>query len=289
MKRKKINNGLFLISLTGFLYNFINYFYLRSVLIPSLQKPTPQMINIGNIIIFSLIWIGIYHLYILFQVLKSLPSSEKIWFQSGYLVFLILSGITLLSDATLLSEIGKEYLLWNVKGQWIMLFGFTLFHLVVVVIGFYTVQKKPFNSINLFEALKSDQDIWFLTLNQIGAICGLLGFVAFILSLTIPMPERFRDDLLLIFSTLAAIPWIAFMIFWIYKNRKKTPSQWLDEKQSQDSTVAAFITLIISMPLIIILTFTTGANIIPLSSSFWLALTFFVQLSIFSITVTSRN
>ncbi|MAT44948.1 MAG: hypothetical protein CL609_21660 [Anaerolineaceae bacterium] len=289
MKHKKINNSLFLISLAGFLYNFIGYFYLRSVLVPSLPKPTSQMITLGNFLIFSLFCIGIYHLYILYQILKSLPSSEKIWLQSAYLVILILSGITLLSDVTLLSEIGKEYPFWNVTGQWNMLFVFTIFHLFIVVVGFILIQKKPISSINLFEALKSDQDIWFLTLNQIGAICGLLGFVAFILSLTIQLPDRFRDALLLIFSTLAAIPWIAFITFWFFKNRKKTPSQWLDEKQTQDATIAAFITLIISMPLIMISTFTTGANLIPLSSSYWLALTFFFQLSIFSITVTFRS
>lgn len=289
MKNKTGNIILFALSLVSMTYNFIVYRYFQRSLVPSLPEPTQEMINLGNFVILALFFIGIYHLYLLIQSLRSLSSQTKLLWQSMFLVMLILSGITLLTDATLLSENAKEYQLWDISGQWMMLFGLSLFHLLTFILGFINLQQSPQPMGKFFETLKKEQDIWFVALNQIGVICGFLGLAAILGSLFFPIPDRYRQSLLLIFTLLAVTPWATFTIFWFFKNRGKKPAQWLDEKQILDSAYAAFITLIISMPIIAIAILITGINLITLTTPYWLVLVFSIQLSVFSFTFLKRT
>lgn len=288
MKNKLTNLILFLLTFVAIITNLIIYIFLRKTLVPALVEIPPHINNLGAIVILSIIVIGIYHLYLLIFFLKTL-NEESLSILAYYLVFLILSGITLFSVAALLSDIGKEYRLWDVSGEWNLLFGFTIFHLVTILIGFTLSLKHKPGTTSLWEGIKSARDIWFISLNKIGALCGILGIAVFAAALIIPIQERFRISLLLILSILVFLPWGSFTLYWFFKNRNTTPNTWLDEKLSLDSAAAALITLIISMPIIAVSIFVSATSILTLSSPFWLVLIFFIQLSTFSISILCRN
>ncbi len=288
MKNKPVNHILFFGSLILMLTNLFIYRYFRLNLTPQLIDLPPIITNLGLVVIFSLFISGIYHLYLLFNFLKSI-TDESHPYHAYYLVFLILSGITLLSDAALLSDIGKEYLYWDVSGEWNLLFGFTGFHLLTMLIGYFLSLKTTPPSTSIIAVIKSAQDSWFLSLNKIGALCGVLGVAVFLSALFIPIQEQFRTALLMVLSILVIIPWGSFMLYWFFKNRSLKPKAWLDEKQTLDSASAAFITLLISMPLIGLSIFASASNLLVLATPFWLVLVFFTQLSIFSIILLRRS
>ena len=106
MKNKTLFSILGIASLVMLAYCLVAYIYLQSTMTPDLPELTEGIKTIGNMTIPALAVVGVYHLVLLFNALKTIKAS---FINSFYIVCIVLSGITLLSDLTLLSDIGKEY------------------------------------------------------------------------------------------------------------------------------------------------------------------------------------
>ncbi len=289
MNKQWITNLLAALAILGIVYCIAAFLYMQPRLTPELPALTDTIRNLGNCTIPAYIFIGIYHLILLVSALKTLADKEKSSFShSIYVALLILSGVTLLSDVSLLSDIGKEYTLWDVSGEWLLLYGFIALHFIVMIYGTYSRIKNRAPEQKLFEAIKNGNDVLFVAMHQIGFVCAFLGLASVIVSLISDVAQPYRTALMLLLSGLAVIPLVSFAVYWGIKNRRKPVSVWVDEKQMFDSAIGALIANAITLPLIVLL---IAASLIEvtLPPSFWLALIFFINLGVFTATIMLRN
>ena len=289
MNKYKIANILAALSVIGIVYCVIAFLYIQPRLTPE-TTTLPQLIRtLGNITLPIYILLGIYHLVLLVSALKLFVDKVKgTFFHSFYVVVLILSGITLCSDITLLSDIGKEYRFWDVTSQWWMLYGFMSVHLVVVIYGTISRVKNHGKGQPLFEAIRTGNDTLFVGMNQIGFVCALIGIAGVFSSRIKAITQPYQTGYMLLLSGLAIAPLVSFFIYWAIRNRGKPASTWFDEKQISDTSFGALIALCVCLPLLVLLT--AGSMIFTtLPAPFWLILTFFITLGVFSGAVILRN
>ena len=222
-----------IIAILLMLYCIGAYIYLQQSLVPSLAEPTALMQTIGNICFPALLIVGLYHIVLLVRKLKSLTGR---FLDAAYVVMIVLSGITLLSDLTFLMDIGKEYRLFDVTGEWMMLYGFTAFQLITVVIGFVLILKKEPIKAHLFRIDNSEQENLFLSMHHIALVCGALGLIGVALSMTgLIVPLQFRTALMIVVSVLVICPLVLIILYWLVSMAKSRRGEWTDEKQRADT------------------------------------------------------
>jgi hypothetical protein len=272
------------LSILGTAYCLAAYVYLRSQLTPAMPDPTPAVEWIGVLALPALAVVGIYHLVLLvraFQRLGEMPAGR--FFFSGYLVAIVVSGMLLATEPVQLLEIGKEYVLFDVSGQWLFLFGSTVFHLAVVTIGFFSLRAAaagPFDS---------RSDAFFATMHQVGIFCGVLGILGDISYTEWDVIEQYRAFLILPLSALALLPWGTILAFLLFRNRTKPLSAWFDEKQTADMAVASLGTMMVMLPLLIVLSaFDLSVGLNP-PVAFWCMELFFLCLVVFSCAALIRS
>ncbi|HPQ47223.1 MAG TPA: hypothetical protein PLP30_07645, partial [Clostridia bacterium] len=83
------------------------FLYMQPRLVPQLEQLTPMLEGMSIFIVIAYFIMGIFHLVILKTALEWLSGRLL---DSLFLTGVVFSGITLISDAVQLSEIGKEYL-----------------------------------------------------------------------------------------------------------------------------------------------------------------------------------
>ncbi|MCG8515930.1 MAG: hypothetical protein MI740_17530 [Halanaerobiales bacterium] len=292
MKNKKLLINVFsIITLLLFAYCLFAYIYIQSQLTVTMPEPTRVVKILGSITIPALLIIGLYHLFLLVHALKILTTkTEKIFSSSVYIVMIVLSGITLLSDIILLSDISKEYLLWDVSLQWLMLYGFTVFHLLVVLAGIISVQKNPVANLKLFKEIDRGSDNLFLAIHYIAFTTGLVGISGIIFAMTgLVVPADFNRHFMLIAVRLALFPLTLIIVYWVVKMRNKPLREWIDEKQLADTSFGALASLFFTLPLYALICLIDLFTVWSLPVSFWVMLIFLIQLVVFSTVVIIRN
>lgn len=288
-KTKRTNLILFILAALAAVYTTAVYAILQTTLSPALDPLPEWLFNLGNTLAFSFLLIAIYHLYLLFRTLRSLPNTRNPFWYAAMLVGVILSGIFILADITQLGDIGKEYLYWDVSGAWFMLYGSMFGHLLFMVWGFLTVRSLPAAEETFFQQMRAGNDVLFQVLNNIGVFCGLLGFIGIAASNWATIPERFRSGAMLIFSLLAVLPWASLLAYWAIKNRKASLGKWLDEKQMVDTAKGALVSMAVVMPLLAVLTLVSVLSPGLSQMPYLLAALFFLQLLMFSVSVLRQE
>jgi hypothetical protein len=268
-----------LISVVSLLYCLFAYIRLQSALTVG-GAQTENVKILGIFILPALAMVGIYHLMLLIGALKT--ASGK-FVDSVMITLVALSGITLFSDVTFLSDIGKEYLYWDVTGEWNILYGFTAFHMIVVVWGLlrggtagaYTSSAK--------------NDRFFLSMHRIGLLSGLLGLGGVMMANTgLIVPPRYAAQIAILLAGLALFPLALFLFYCINKLRHISLREWLDEKQLNDTAFGALMSIVLSVPLYGLICVFDVIHITLPASSLVLGL-FFIQLSILSLALIIRN
>jgi hypothetical protein len=278
------------LSIAGLAYCLAVYLYLRAQLTPAMLDPTPAIELIGALALPALAVAGIYHLVLLvraFQILAGMPAGR--FLHSVYLVAVVLSGLTLATEPVQLSEIGKEYIVFDVSGQWLFLIGSTLFHLAVVVIGFFYTRRVAGGISATVRAIDSRSDAFFTTMHQVGILCGLLGILGVASYTHWGVLERYRVFLILPLSVLALLPWGAILAFLIVRNRNKPLSAWFDEKQTTDTAVGALCSMMVVMPMLVFLSAVDLRVTLEPPLAFWFMVLFFLCLTLFSLCVLIRS
>lgn len=290
-KGKLLINAFGLLSMIGMVVCFLIYLHIQPLLTPEMPIPTPEIQILGPITIPLIFLAGIYHIFLLLFALESFSNDiNHIFAHSLYIALILLSGIFILSDVTLLSDIGKEYTLWDVSMEWQMLYGFTIFHIITMVIGFFLNRNRAtFKFQKILGAINNGNDALFIAIHQIGLICGLSGVACVILVVYIPIAERFKSAWLMALSFIAVIPWAFIIIYWIIKSRKKPLAAWIDEKQFSDTAIGALIMGGAFMLLIGIFYILDITHTIIMPTSFWFSLMFFIYLLGFSAVIVIRN
>ncbi|MCD4672962.1 MAG: hypothetical protein K8R77_09895 [Anaerolineaceae bacterium] len=243
MTAKKILIGLGALAVLAMSYCFWAYFKLRALLVPSLTELTPQIDRITIGIVFSIFIIAIFHLFLLVMSVRRLTAQEPPGFlNAAFFSAVIFSGILILSDAALLHDLGKEYLIWDVSVEWTMLFAISGYQLLVMLVGlFLQARTAPQPDVMLFERIRCGDDAVFISLNQVGVVCAVVGLVLLFPPNLLPLAERYRVSWLLALAGLAVAPLILIALYWLLRNRQKKLNALLDEKQIMDLTFGAFL------------------------------------------------
>lgn len=288
MKTKKgCINTFSTIAFIMIIYCLMVFVYIQSELTSDMIELTNTVKTLGNFTILALFIVGLYHLYLLVHALKILTGKMK---HSIYVVLIILSGIMILDDLILLSDIGKEYLLWDVSTEWIILYCSTALHMLVMICGLISLKKTTVNDIKLFKAFNKSSDILFLSLHQTSFISSLLGICGIIFAISgLIVPERFSVHFMMLLAGLALFPLIIIIIYWMVKMRKKPARNWIDEKQMSDTALGALFGLLLSIVIYLFIFVLDLLNVLIMPVSFWILLIFFIQLTIFSAVIMSKN
>jgi hypothetical protein len=236
------------LSVLGMAYCLAAYAYLIPRLTPNMPEPGESDNRLGAFVALAILVAGVYHLILLVRVIRSLgrmPSGR--FLHSLYLVAVVVSGLSLATEPVQLSEIGKEYVLFDVRGQWAFLIVSTIFHLAVMTVGFFYTRRKGSG------AVESRNDAFYITMHQVGIVCGALGIMGLISFNQWGVPERYQPLLILVLSALALTPWIIILVFLMAGNRTKPLSAWFDEKQATDTAVGALCAMLAAMPAMVAL------------------------------------
>jgi len=256
------------------------FLYMQPRLVPQLEQLTPMLEGMSIFIVIAYFIMGIFHLVILKTALEWLSGRLL---DSLFLTGVVFSGITLISDAVQLSEIGKEYLYWDVSMQWYFLYGFALVHLIVAVFAFIKVFNKKERPVITGDAL-------FYSLNQmllIACSTGLAGII--ISSIWMPVAIEFMATFIILAIGLSFAPVVLFILYWLWKKRMQSFSDWFDEKQLSDIARSALISFLFSLPVYFTAFTTEAMNSRIFPSYVWIMIIFFFQTALFSVSVLART
>ncbi|NSW52127.1 MAG: hypothetical protein HPY85_06455 [Anaerolineae bacterium] len=276
-----------ILSLVGILYNVGAYRYLQHILVPSLQVIPPAVDRITIGLALAFFTLAIYHLTLLVFTLRLVSHLQTRFFLGAFwLVLLVTSGVLILSDITILHDQGKEYIYWDISGQWNMLYGITGLHLFVAVTGLFLLWKQPLPpTASLFSKIEQDEGALFYLLHIIGLICGLAGLTIINIPELIDLADRYRNAWLLALSILAALPFVSFGLYWLI--RKRGPA--LDEKQLADVGGGATAALLVSFTGLLLHLIMQNVQQIILHDNNYLIFLIFLQLTVYAGTVALRN
>lgn len=260
--------------------------YLRQVLVPSLEIITQTINTISIILIPLFIIVGLFHIFILIFLLKKIVTVEKnLWIHSLSIVLTILSGILLLVDVVLLLEIGKEYLLFDVSNEWILINIHTVIHFITIGLAYLVLRKKAASVIGFFEEIENGSEQMFLGMYQVmffSSLFGMLGILFVMINVMDNVTfENYNLEISVICSILALAPILIFMMYWIIRFRKVPIRDWLNEYEFVITVKAIIYSLVIGW-IVSYLGFKLAVKNVDFPILIWLLFTFFAQLLMIS-------
>ena len=289
--RKMGFNLLGILSFLGLLGSLWIYRTLQPQLIPANAIPTPEMNSLGNLPVPILFISAIYHVILFLYALQFYRSEPRILFlHSLYVVGLILSGINLLTDVTILADIGNEYPYWDINGYWVYLYLDTVFHLGIVGLGLvFTWNAPEFRMKDLFQQIRNGDDFIFRSIHHMGLICAVIGFVGIYWAVRYDVGESYRAGYVLLAVVFALFPRAFMVAYWGIRNSKKPLLEWMDEKQFSDMAFGSLVMTTVSMPLIAGFAILSGMQVIQMPGYAWLMLVFMLMLGCHSLVMVWKN
>jgi len=202
-----------------------------------------------------------------------------------------LSLFLLAVDVMMLRDIGNEYMAGHdLSGEWQMVFAgqvvHTLFAMLLLILS--VVANRLLSKKSITTTAVKDEAL-FLTVNKIGIISSILGFVCLFLPGWIGVPQAHLNGLLFLLCIVFLIPYGLATAYWFFTKRRERPAEWYDEKQFTDVTRSAFITLVITIFATIIFYFFLSIKIIDIHTTFCLPAYLFLTLLLFSASTLYLN
>lgn len=263
-----------------------------SILYPQVTQLLEQQPNwetYGIVAVINITVIAFYQLFSVLALLAQLISQRKTSFMIVAAITIgIISGLMVVGDISLLSDIGSEYQAgWQTRGEWWILFGSYGLHILSLVLGILSLIG------NLKEEERSEEqvlkdEVLFFSLHSTGVICGALGLIGVAAGLFSQLSLWMMERIVVVLSSLVLAPYLVILTVWLFRHWFGESSPILDEKQFQDLANAGLWTLIIMIPSMIIffgfqLSFPDHRSWTVL----WLPLLIFFSLAIFS-SITMR-
>ncbi|WP_430973296.1 hypothetical protein [Sunxiuqinia rutila] len=225
------------------------------------------------------------HITIILSVILNLKKQANS-FLAGVLLLIIgtLSLIAILPHWGALTDILKEYpqgfpINSELKAIWIAQSLHGLF-IVYALIHFIRL-KKAQKSKNQSLSLVSEQ--LFISLNVVGIVCGLTGLLLVTAEYYLRTNPQTYKWIVIPYSVFVFLPYLLILIGWFIHAVRGRQSGWYDEKQRFDIYKSATVTLVSSVPIMLVLFFSNFNNITGIISMLWLPFYLFIVLLIFSI------
>jgi hypothetical protein len=195
----------------------------------------------------------------------------------------IISGLMILGDITLLSDIGNEYEVGlQTRGEWQILFASYGLHLVSLVLGLLVLIRNLNQDHKPQEKALKDE-VLFLSLHSTGVICGALGLTGVSAGILSQLSLWMMERIVVIVSLLVLSPYLVTLAIWLFRRLWGESSPGLDEKQYQDLAAAGLWTLIAGFLAAAVF---FGFQLTPLAKEAWQVLWFplliFLSLGLFS-------
>lgn len=200
-----------------------------------------------------------------------------------YIALIISGGISLLfvfSDVALLSDIGKQYRHGLSQPEWLVLYVVMGFQ-VLTALAYLTFHLFGFRQENLLEQVALDSNI-FLIAQYVGILCGLMG-LAFS-SLGYIYPRGWNQDIHTTTGLIVLlIPYGLVVGYWLLTKLQEKERLLYDEKQRQDIGKSAFMTLILSVVIMVSVFIANYNNLGGVTCVLWLPIYLYSALFLFSL------
>jgi hypothetical protein len=275
--------GLGLLSAVAVIFNIIIF----SILYPQvtqLMELDPSWESYGIVVGVNIIIVSLFQLISVITLLTYLIVEKDTYtLMIVAIVTGILSGIMILGDMALLSDIGKEFEQgWQTRGEWIVLFisyGLHVFSLIATLIS---IIKNLNRDKDTQEQVVKDE-VLFLSLHSTGVISGWLGLIGVVAGLVSGLSLWYIERLVILLGTMVLTPYVVILGIWTLRRRLGNLEPGLDEKQYQDLSSSGLWTLVITFPVMLVF-FIFQLSIYSKDSwdVLWLPLLVFVALTSFS-------
>ena len=286
---EKITLSFSIISILGFIYNFILYIRIeiRTTnlgLINTLISKTEIYAGISVILII------IFHFSAILTIILKLKAVVRESIFLSFMFFIsIISLIMVFGDFALITDIIKEYRagLPGIESEFAVLYFSQFLHLlfycliIIFIILNNRVKKLPGRSDA--EVPLKDEAI-FINAQYIGIFTGVLG-LAILASLSIFSPLWAIKKGIVVVCAVLVVPYAAIVIYWLIIKIRERVTEWYDEKQFQDVTKAGLVSFLSSIAILAIFFVFQNTCKFPLLSVIWFPLYFFIALLIFSRTI----
>jgi hypothetical protein len=235
-----------LISIAGLVLTNTLFIMLRSRIINDVDVPAfLDSITLPTAAAYMIFFV--FHISALLAIILQLKFFKRDNFLRAFLFFTgIISSLMLLGDSALMSDISKEYI-FGLPNEFIVLFASQIVHLIfyVLIIILLSMTWKYLRKEE--EVAVKDESI-FINAQYIGILSGIsgLGLVALfstVYTLIYSLPLWVIKAGIIVMALLAIIPYILIVIYWLIMKARVKVNEWYDEKQYQDITKAALITL----------------------------------------------
>ena len=257
-----------------------------SILFPQvtqLLEEQPNWETYGIVAAINIIVIAFYQLLSVIALLAHMITQKK----TSTLVVAaiavgIISGLMILGDITLLSDIGNEYEAGlQTRGEWYILFASYGLHLLSLGMGVVALVGNLKEDAQPIEQPQKDE-VLFLSLHTTGVICGILGLAGVLAGVFSSLEPWMLQMVVGITSLLIIAPYLVILAVWLFRRFWGLPSPDLDEKQFQDLARAGLTTLLISLPVMAIYYRVQITQEGGIFSVLWFPLLLFMVMSLFS-------
>lgn len=240
---------------------------------------------IGGVVAAFLVVIGLFHIFGLLNLAAQFHHFKNDdLLRAAVFVMGFISLFLLAVDVTMLSDIGHEYRVgFDSSGEWQIVFtGHTIHALfaVLLLIQCAASNRALAEKTNTIVAVKDEA--LFLTVNEIGIISAILGFVCLFLLIWSEVPQSYLNSLLFLFCIVFLIPYGLAAAYWFFTKRKERPADWYDEKQFADISRGALTTLLLTVFITIIFYFFISLKVVVINTQLWFPLYLLLTLLLFS-------
>lgn len=252
--------------------------------VTQLLAEQPNWETYGVVAAINIIVIAFYQLISVITLLAHLITQKKTSLLIVAAIAVgIISGLMILGDITLLSDIGNEYEVGlQTRGEWQILFASYGLHLVSLVLGLLVLIRNLNQDHKPQEKALKDE-VLFLSLHSTGVICGALGLTGVSAGILSQLSLWMMERIVVIVSLLVLSPYLVTLAIWLFRRLWGESSPGLDEKQYQDLAAAGLWTLIAGFLAAAVF---FGFQLTPLAKEAWQVLWFplliFLSLGLFS-------
>ncbi len=159
----------------------------------------------------------------------------------------ILSGIMILGDIALLSDIGSQYEVgWHTIQEWTVLFVSYGLHIISLIFGLIVLVRNLHQTETSGEIPLKDE-VLIRSMQSSGVICGAIGLVGVIAGMASNLNLWMMERVVVILSLITISPYLITLLIWLFRRQLSNVEPKLDERQAQGLSKAGFRTLIVSL------------------------------------------
>jgi hypothetical protein len=270
-----------LLSISWIIYDYIAFTYLGQNIAPyALLSRFEQILTLS--ILFCFVILFLFHISSFISLAFYFQTVKKLnFFTITVLVLALISFIAIIGDLGLLHDIGKEA---DNAGEWFVLHIILAFHLFFCLI---MITQLFFSLRDLKVKDKSEialkDEVIFLLAQWTGVICGVAGLGFVIIPIIMVLPPHILYYIIPFYCPFIILPYGLIAFYWFLIKVKEKPSQWYDEKQWQDITKSALVTVVLSIPVMAFLYLLNYGILNNPVTMLWFPFYLFLVLFVFSL------